>query len=105
MSPCCSSKMIISSVKEIIAEYRIIVVDGKAITGSSYDCLTIPPDDVMDTASIVADIWNPIDVYVVDIAKTSTGSKVIEYNQFSTSAIYACDQKKIVDAIEKYLGI
>lgn len=98
-----TTKMIVSPAKEIDAEFRIIVVDGKPITGSTYD-ITKPnvPDDVMETAETVAKIWNPADVYVVDIAQTSHGNKVIEYNQFSTSAIYACDQGKIVDALENY---
>ena len=103
-SPHCGVKIVIASIKEIISEYRVIVIDGKAITGSSYDCLTCPPEDVIETASIVANIWNPVDVYVIDIAQTPNGNKVVEYNQFSTSAIYACDQEKIVDALEQYLS-
>ena len=102
--PAQDDAIIISNAVEILSEYRIVVIDNVPITGSEYDD-TKPgaPDDVMETAKLIAGLYNPAPAYVVDIAKTPNGNKVIEYNQFATSAMYACDQAKIVDALEKYL--
>lgn len=97
-------KIIVSPVIEIFSEYRIVVVNRTPITGSSYNDDINVPNDIFDTVKQLTQIWNPTDVYVVDIATTKNGNKVVEYNQFSTSALYACDQKLIVEALEKFLN-
>jgi hypothetical protein len=95
-----SCKLIVSPCKAILKEYRIVVVDEKPITGSTYDSVAGVPEHVMATAYAVACLWNPMGAYVIDIAETDSENKVVEYNQFSTSAMYACDQAKIMDALE-----
>lgn len=96
----------ISEAVDIQEEYRVVVVDGEPVTGSLYDngnFSPIVPDDIFETARQVDEVWKPAPVYVVDICKTLDGNKVVEYNQFSTSAMYACDQDKIIESLENYL--
>lgn len=101
VDPAC--ELIVAPVVAIGTEHRVVVVDGKPISGSTYDITdhSSLPDGVMDMALEVASIWNPAPVYVVDIGSTPSGYKVVEYNQFSTAAMYNCDQTKIIDALEE----
>lgn len=99
-----SCKIAVSLAKEIYKEYRVIVVAGKAITGSTYDMTEIAPDQVLEFVNEIDRFWKPAPVYVVDVATTPNGFKIIEYNQFGTSAMYACDQEHIIDALENYLS-
>lgn len=99
-------KIIISSAVDISKEYRFVIVDGVPITGAFYnetDSSLDVPDSVWETAKEIASLWQPADVFVADIAETSEGNKLVEYNQFSTSAMYACNQEKIVQALISYL--
>jgi len=100
------TEIIVAPVIEVKDEFRIVVVNGKPITGSTYDVNNpLPvPDNMMATAAEVAAIWNPAVVYVVDIGRTPAGNKVVEYNQFSTSAMYNCDQGAIVDALVHFFA-
>ena len=38
--------------------------------------------------------------FVLDVADTLEGPKVIEVNNFNSAGLYACDVGKIVDAVE-----
>ena len=99
-----SCKLVIAPFRSILREYRVVVVDGVPITGSDYTSSSLAPQHVLETVQELCNLWNPADVYVVDIAQTENGNKVVEYNQFSTSAMYACEQDKIVDALETLLS-
>lgn len=106
--PASSTKMIVSKTKQILSEYRYVVVNGKAITASTYDSHEIvncwyQDNHVTKFVNETAQIWNPAPVYVVDVAITTEGNKIVEYNQFSTSAMYACNQELILDALEEYV--
>lgn len=101
LRPTDSCKMAVSVAKEIYDEYRVVVVAGIAITGSTYDMKEMP-SQTLAFVDETDKIWHPADVYVVDVATTPNGLKVIEYNQFGTSAMYACNQEQILDALERY---
>lgn len=100
---------VVSSPKVINKEYRFFISEDKVITGSSYtDDYQYQEIDTNHPASkyvqdIVHDAYHknyaPQILYVVDIAETSTGFKVLELNSASCSAIYACNPNKIVDTI------
>jgi ATP-grasp domain, R2K clade family 3 len=98
-----SCRMAISLAKEIYKEYRVVVVDGKAITGSTYDMSDVAPTDVLEFVNEIDRMWKPAPVYVVDVATTANGFKIVEYNQFGTSAMYGCNQELIIDALENYV--
>lgn len=101
------TSMIISSAKNIQAEYRLFVVDGFIVTGSLYkvkDLVTTSP--VIDQAAIdyayqMLDIWQPDRAFVLDIAITDNGPKIIEVNNINSSGFYQSDISKIVCSIDK----
>ena len=96
-------KLLVSPAVQIDAEYRVVVVNKQVITASTYPMLDAEvPDHVIRSAQVAANIWSPMPVYVLDIAVTDRGNKIVEYNQFGTSAMYACDQEKIIQALENY---
>lgn len=101
-----SCKIVISKTKKILGEWRFVIVDGQPITASTYDSIEMEEpawfqqNHVIEFVAAAAKIWNPADAYVMDVAMTDGENKIVEYNQFSTSAMYACNQDKIIDALE-----
>lgn len=92
--------------KEITAEYRFFIVANTVVTGSQYrrngilDIRVDVSDGAFSLACDVADHpWQPDDCYVVDIADTPEGQKIIEFNSMSCAGMYACDQAAIIKAV------
>lgn len=99
---------VIASPRSIIGEFRTIICDGKVITGSEYrwdDKLDIRID--VDEScwklaeEVAAHPWQPDRVYVCDVALTPIGPALIELNSFSCAGLYACDTRKIVEAVSR----
>jgi glutathione synthase/RimK-type ligase-like ATP-grasp enzyme len=97
-----------ASLKKIYNEYRYFVVDGKVVTGSQYKLgkrvVYGETDQNIDIAQTFVDMLNKnIDQpYVIDIALTDDGYKVIELNTMNCAGFYACDMQKLVTAIIDY---
>jgi len=99
--------------KNIYAEYRFWVVDGKAITASLYKrggrVLYSGEVDgaIYYYAQETADIWQPNRAFVLDIAVVEDEQdgrgefRVIEINSINSAGLYACDMGKFVAAIEQ----
>ncbi|MDH5180305.1 MAG: ATP-grasp domain-containing protein [Gammaproteobacteria bacterium] len=102
--------VIVSSVKEIYREFRLFVVDYKIVTGSLYKQSGKPmalegfDSDVEDFTNEIIEKWSPCGSYVIDIAHTPRGFKVIEFNNINSSGFYACDISRYVQAIELAYG-
>ena len=98
-----SAEIVVCEAKNVGREYRVIVVDGVPVAASEYklDMENPAPQNVYDFVSELSLIWNPTLVYVVDVAETDQGYKVVEYNQFGTSGVYGSNQIAIIDALEK----
>lgn len=100
------TEVVISSLKNIHSEWRFFVVDGKVVTGSlykRYEKLYQMPllhnDEVIPFAQKMVDKWHPDRAFVIDIALTDKGYKVIEYNNINSSGFYKIDVGKFVEAI------
>lgn len=104
------TEVVISPVQQILAEYRFFIVDGRVVTSSMYKQGTrvvhSPNVDrridwfVSDlVSSMPPKRWVPCRAFVVDIADTPNGLKVIECNSINSSGFYACDMGKFVAAI------
>lgn len=97
----------ISKFRKIFREYRFFVVDRKIITGSMYTMggKSVTDGNIDIDADLyvrrIVDLWQPSRAFVVDIAITADGPKVVEYNCINCSGFYACDTAKIVDAVEQ----
>lgn len=99
------TEIVIAPPKNILAEWRYFVVDGKVIDGSTYKVrnqrLTIHETDkeVLEEAQRFADKWLPIDTCVMDLALTDDGVKVIEFNCINSTGFYYNDLYSIVKAL------
>jgi len=111
------TKVMVTGLKKIYAEYRFFVVEGKVITGSQYklgsrvtyrECNRKSDLEIYDFASSMAHNsivlgqagWQPAPAYVIDIAQTPAGPKIIEINCMNGAGFYACDMAKVVNAVE-----
>jgi hypothetical protein len=104
--PFINSEVVSSPVKIIEAEYRFFVVDGHIVTYSQYKLgdklyknATVDKEVIQFTKEMI-NLWQPARAFVIDIAKTNEGYKVIEINNFNSAGFYDADVVKIIDAIE-----
>jgi len=102
------TEVVVSPVKTIYSEWRFFVVDGKIVTGSlykRYGMLYEQPllhnDEVIPYAQAMVDKWQPDRAFVIDVALTDEGFKVIEYNCMNSCGFYKSDVGKIVNAINE----
>ncbi len=114
-----NTEIMISNIKDISAEYRMFIVGGKVVTGSLYKRGNrvytdeyIEPDVYRFTERMIGE-WQtkvdckilpsvrvPANAFVMDIAITPNGMKVIEINNINSAGFYAADCQKIVAALE-----
>jgi hypothetical protein len=94
---------------EIIKEYRLVVIGDKVVSGSMYKALhgskleldtkRIEPDhEAFKYADkVLTDVdYRPDPAFIIDVAETSDGFRVIELNSFTCSGLYDCDPEPIV---------
>ncbi len=100
-----SDEVVISSVKNIQAEYRLFVINEQIVTGSSYKIgrnvvysTDIPPI-ITDFAKERIKEYCPRIAICLDIALVDDEPKVVEINSISSAGFYACDMNKFVGAI------
>jgi hypothetical protein len=106
-----------SSPKRILAEYRFFLVGRTVVTGSRYQMagrsanrLVVDPDALPDgvgaaawtCAQAAADLWSPLDNFVLDVAETDEGLRIIECGCLNAAGWYDSDVARIVDAVEQY---
>lgn len=98
-------EVIIAPLSEISQEFRVLYIKNKIVTASTYNPKTKEQEEtsinsLKDLIESIKDLI-PDESCTIDIAKTSSGElKVIEFNPISTSAIYRCDPKKIIEAFK-----
>ncbi len=103
-----SSQVLLAPTKELAHEWRVFMVNGKAVTGShyrSYGKLTKIaglPKAIIDFCEAAAKEWSPAPVFVMDIAETDSKLYIIEINGFNSSGFYLSDIEKIVEAVTDY---
>lgn len=106
--------IIISSKKEIRAEWRFFVCLGECVAWSQYHehgelCTTgKTPQEVIDYATRISPIYQPELCYVLDIGVSCGRIGVVELNSFSCSGMYNCNKEDIVkgaiDALSKEIN-
>jgi hypothetical protein len=96
----------VSTPKEIYAEYRFWIVDGRIVTASLYkrgDKVIYDPEvderfyHFVSSAiqpSIIG--WRPHVAFVIDVCDTPNGIKIVEINTINSSGFYAGDVQKLV---------
>lgn len=102
MTPC-----YLAPKKNIIAEYRFFAVGRKIVAGSQYrrnNVLDVRADfmpNCYELARKVAEFYQMDKAFVVDIAETEDGPRIVEFNSFSSSGTYAADTDAIVREVSK----
>jgi hypothetical protein len=107
-NPMSHEMCLIAKSKPILAEYRLVICNGKVVTGSQYRWdgkmdirIDVHSDAWSFAESAVARAkWQLDTCYVVDIFLSNDGPKIGEFNSFSISGLYNCD----VDAIVKEIS-
>lgn len=108
-----STEIQIARPKAIQAEYRFWIVNDRISTGSRYKMggrvvydRTI--DEYIEAFVAMlcdpnsADYWRPESAYVVDVAGTPDGIKIVELNTINSCGFYAADVPKLVADLEAY---
>ena len=99
---------VISDEVDIIGEYRHIICDREIVGQSQYrrdgklDIRTDVDVDCQNLAKYVAQQeYQPDIVYTLDTALTVDGPRIVEFNAFSCSGLYACDTENIVKRVSE----
>lgn len=102
------TEVMISPVIKIYSETRFFVLDKKIITQSLYKrgqqvyySREVDPF-IIEYANKVIEKWQPNVAFVIDIADTENGLKIVELNNFNSSGLYDADCFKIIDTIEQF---
>lgn len=104
-------KVVIARPKNIQAEWRWFIVDGKIIDGSMYrlhnQLIKKPETDitVIHEAQWLAEIWLPDSCVVMDTALVDDKLYVIEFNCINSSGFYGHDVKKIFGALWEFHNV
>lgn len=97
--------LIMSSVKNIDAEYRFVIVNGKIADNSSYKILENvninekAPLNFVDFVDKLIKKWTPTKHFVLDVASINSAPKIIEINNIHCSRFYGCSIEKIIENI------
>jgi len=105
---------VVSPVKDIVEEYRFIVIDGKVISGSlymdrnnrkewkAYYDKICEDQKAFDFAVEMSKIYQPDRMYTIDVCKLSNDEyKMIELNSFCCASMYGNDYDKVVNAVNE----
>ena len=102
-----NTEILISPVEEIYKEYRFFIVDKEIATYSLYKLgdRVVARNDFIDEdlkQFVISRIeeYAPDRAFVIDIADTPNGYKIIEVNCINSSGFYACDINAMVEALE-----
>lgn len=98
--------VLICQPKVILREYRLWVVDKRVATASLYkigDRVRYDAnveEDIIDFGHQMASLWQPDRAFVLDLAMTEDGIKVIEINSLNAAGLYAANVGRLVEALE-----
>ena len=104
--------VLIARPQNIVNEWRFFVVGKKVITGSQYYdhrelsyTRVIESDPIFSLAQKYAEIWQPEEMFTIDLCETKDGQiKILEIGAFSCSGQYDCDIEKIVLSATEFVN-
>jgi len=95
-----SDLVLVSSYKEIVSEYRVLMHKNNVIDYSRYSGEELFDEEfAISFQSSVIDFF-PDMLYTMDIAATKEGFKLLELNSFVSAGLYDIDYNKVVNYIE-----
>jgi hypothetical protein len=99
--------IVVSNIKEIQEEYRFFIYKDKILAASRYmlnsevNPSNIVPEFIANCASDYAKLYNPADIFVMDLAVTNEGIKIVEYNCWNASGFYHCNIRDLIFQINE----
>ena len=102
-SPMC----VVGPCKEIDREYRLVMSEGKFVTGSQYrdakglNSMPDVPEGAIALAEKACKKWTPHPVFVLDIAETPDGYAILECGSVNCAGIYETDIGLMVDEMNR----
>ena len=99
--------VLVAAPQPIHSEYRIYLVGGEAVTGSLYkrggqlttDAKVEP--DIFRFAEQRAADWSPAPAFVMDVARTPDGLRIVEAGCLNAAGYYKSDMGRVVLALEE----
>ncbi|MEZ0298079.1 MAG: ATP-grasp domain-containing protein [Candidatus Methylacidiphilales bacterium] len=104
------TRVMMAPLKHINAEYRCLAVLGEIVTASRYKLngriqyTAGGPPEILNFAAMRVKEWQPRQAFILDIADTEEGPKIIETNSVSSAGYYAMDMHRYVEAINRLDG-
>jgi hypothetical protein len=100
--------VIVAEPRQIFSEFRFFVIDRRVVTGTMYKLhgrshrgLGVVDTDLIDFAQSRVDQWTPAECFVIDIATTPEGPKVIELGCINGAGFYGADLSKLLQRFEE----
>lgn len=100
--------VVVSSVKPIEKEWRLVVVENKVIAGSQYIendeiVFDVCPEEVFEYGNyVLSEVkYSPEKAWCLDICLSEGNYRVLEVNAFSTSGLYICDLEPVVREVSR----
>lgn len=96
----------VSRKKEIWNETRTWIIDRRVVTASGYKFGTIKrynnqvDERIIRYAEDCAAVWAPDRAFVLDVADTPDGLKIVEIGNLNAAGFYKADVDKLVTALE-----
>lgn len=103
------TKVLVAPLKEIQQEIRCWMVGGKAITISRYKLGNFVryenydhEEYIKEYAEKMAKIFSPAEAFVLDVAITEEGLKVVEINCINCAGFYHANIQNLIAALEEH---
>lgn len=103
-----NEQVVLNNLQDIYYEYRFFVIDKEVITASLYKrgstiiYDSMIPDYIMNKAKEYAKLYQPADIFAMDLAETPQGVKIIEYNCWNASGLYHVDVQKLFHLVNEF---
>lgn len=101
--------VVYSTPKDIFREFRFWVVGRNIVTGSLYKigdrveyCSVPIGEEALQFAEECVALWQPRDFFMLDIAQTGDGYKIVEAGTLPCAGFYSANVGKIVESIEEW---
>jgi hypothetical protein len=97
----------IASLKEIQREVRVWIVKGQVVTASQYRLGTqviyseCTEPYILDYAREMAKVYQPAEAFVLDVAMTDKGPRIIEVSCINCVGFYRADMSKLINSLEE----
>lgn len=100
--------VLISPVVDTGSEYRFFIIEDRVVACSRYfrngkiDVSSVVPLDYINIANEMALLYKPSNLFVMDLAFTSLGVYIVEYNCWNVSGFYDSDTIKLFSEVNNY---